>query len=223
MGEVCRSARPAQDSASALARLRSRRIISRMIKKAAIALWLPFAGCAPRDPAADPATFQGIVELETTDLSFEIGGRVQAILVDEGDLLESGDVVARLDETLATLEARARRAEMDVARAELDLLGAGALPEDIRAARAELSAARSRAALARRTLARLEPLARQGAATDAELDAARAELEQAEARQVEGRQRLARLTRGAREQEIAAAEARLTAAQARVRTSEERN
>lgn len=54
-----------------------------------------------------------------TDLSFMSGGRVVAILVDDGERVTRGQLLARLDPTAIGASASAARAEADRARAEL--------------------------------------------------------------------------------------------------------
>ncbi|QPH53640.1 efflux RND transporter periplasmic adaptor subunit [Pontivivens ytuae] len=58
--------------------------------------------------------FTGQVEAaQTTDLSFEFGGRMAEITVDEGDIVEEGDVIARLDTALLETERRRLEAARD--------------------------------------------------------------------------------------------------------------
>ncbi len=59
--------------------------------------------------------FVGRVEFaQASDLSFELGGKVARVLIDEGDRVEAGAAVAELD----TERLRARRAELVAARVE---------------------------------------------------------------------------------------------------------
>ncbi len=104
--------------------------------------------------------FVGRVEFaQASDVSFEIGGQVARVPVDEGDTVEVGSVLAELD----TGRLRARRAELLAARAEAearleltrlrDRRARHLLAEDViapqRADDARLEAAASEAALAR--------------------------------------------------------------------------
>ena len=62
----------------------------------------------------------------TQDLTFEMAGTVQEVLVEEGDSVEEGQVLARLDtseweDELATLELDLLQAKINVNNAELDL------------------------------------------------------------------------------------------------------
>lgn len=104
--------------------------------------------------------FVGRVEFaQASDLSFELGGQVACVLVEEGDRVEAGSVLAELD----TARLRARRAELVAARAEAharfemtrlhDLRARHLLAEDViapqRADDARLEAAATEAALVR--------------------------------------------------------------------------
>jgi HlyD family secretion protein len=197
-----------------------------MIKNATVALraaLLAFAlsaGCQP--PAEGPAGWQGVVEFEERTLAFEVPGRLLAVEIDEGDRLAPGDPIARLDDTLERLARDAAAAQARAVRAELELLEAGSRPEDIQQVKASLRAAEANRELAQETLAREEMLIAQGVGVPAELDRARTNVATAGAQKKELEASLRRLRRGARDQEIAAAAARLDAAEAAVASSEAR-
>jgi RND family efflux transporter MFP subunit len=100
--------------------------------------------------------FTGQIEATArTDLGFELGGRVTEVLVEEGDVVAQGAVLARLD-TSALIPERA-------------------------ALKAELAAVASDAELARLTLARNDALTEQGFRSVAAQDQARLALARAEA------------------------------------------
>ncbi|NKX45780.1 efflux RND transporter periplasmic adaptor subunit [Roseicyclus persicicus] len=100
--------------------------------------------------------FTGTVEAAArTDLGFELGGRLTEILVEEGDVVAAGAVLARLD-TSALIPERA-------------------------ALEAELAGLAADAELARLTLARNDALADRGVRSVAALDDARLALARAEA------------------------------------------
>jgi HlyD family secretion protein len=178
------------------------------------------AGCEA--PTEGPTPWQGIVEFEERTLAFEVPGRLLAVEVDEGDRVEPGHKIARLDDTLERLARDAKAAEARAVKSELELLEVGSRPEDIQQVKASLRAAEASRRLAEDTLAREEKLGAQGVGAKAELDAARTSLTTANARKRELEATLTRLRRGARDQEIAAAAARLDAAEAAVTASDAR-
>ena len=71
----------------------------------------------------------------------EVGGRIVELKVEEGDRVEVGALIARLSTTDAELAIRRAEAERDQAVAQLRLLEAGARPEDIRQAQAQVDSA----------------------------------------------------------------------------------
>src|SRR6266700_4961 len=162
-------------------------------------------GC--RRAGGAPPGFQGILEYDQRIIGFEVAGRVSQVPVRRGQTTQAGDVLARLDDTLALSARDARQAELQAARADLALLKAGARREDVAAARSDLSGATTTLALARRDAERKRALLRAGAITVAEGDRAESDLELASARRATLDSRLALLQRGARREEIARAEA----------------
>ncbi len=71
------------------------------------------------------ATGHGRLEVEEVHVAVKYGGRVAEMLVDEGDRVEAGDVLARLD--TAEIEANLERAEAEIHQAEEAVAGAQAL------------------------------------------------------------------------------------------------
>ncbi len=102
-----------------------------------------------------PLQASGTVEAVQVNVASEVSGRVEAVLVDEGQSVQAGDVILRLDNRL--LEAQRELAlaggQAAVAAAELELLnaqqGLDALNDDavLAAAQAELTLANARDAL----------------------------------------------------------------------------
>lgn len=122
-----------------------------------------------------------VVPVRQSELSFAIGGRVVELPVREGDVVEKGQLLARLDDAelkaavaeaeaaveaaearLAALKARPRKAELDAAQAA------------VQEAEALLSAARAELAEAQARLRELE-----AGPSEEEIEAAKAEMEQA--------------------------------------------
>lgn len=164
-------------------------------------------GAACRQGAAVPPGFQGILEYDQRVIGFELAGRVSQVPVHRGQRAHAGDVLARLDDTLAVAADDARQAELQAAHADLALLKAGARQEDVAAARSDLAGATATETMARKEVERKRALLRAGAITIAEGERAESDLELASARRATLDSRLALLRRGARREEIARAEA----------------
>jgi len=86
-------------------------------------------------------TASGFIEAEELDVAPELGGRVVELLADEGDDVEAGQVLVRLDGTLLDAQIEVAQAALDVAQAGLAQAQAGARPEQIRQTEAALAQA----------------------------------------------------------------------------------
>src|SRR4051794_25477854 len=102
---------------------KSRYLVGALALSLAAAAWVGFARKAPADaaPPAEQRAFTivapGRVEpvRDAVRLAFEAQGRIAAILVDEGDPVHAGDVLARLDDRLASARVAAAKAAVEQA------------------------------------------------------------------------------------------------------------
>ncbi len=78
----------------------------------------------------------GIIEADEVSVTAEMGGRVAEVLADEGDSVEEGDVLIRLDEALLLAQMAQAEAASETAQAALAQLDAGASDENVRRAEA---------------------------------------------------------------------------------------
>jgi HlyD family secretion protein len=191
------------------------------------------AGCSNEAPQ-NQVRVSGHVEATEVRLAPEVGGRILLLNVKEGDRIEPGTLILRLDTRDAELALERARAEKQAADAQLRLLQAGSRPEDIRQADAQSQTARDEVAAARAELTaaeadfqRFDALLAANAGsrkqrddTLARRDVARERVRASENRQRAAEQNAARLRAGARPQEIEAARARVSAAAAQVATME---
>jgi RND family efflux transporter MFP subunit len=76
-----------------------------------------------------------------SEVGSETGGVVQEVLVREGDTVQAGQVVARLQRDELLEQMNAARAAVETATRELQQVSRGSLPEEIARARAELEQA----------------------------------------------------------------------------------
>ncbi len=172
--------------------------------------------------AAHPGAYQGIVELDERVLSFEVGGRIEKLPVDRGQMLKARQVVATLDDGLERTARASREQEADAARSQVDLLKAGTRKEDIGAVSAQIRAARASESLLRKNLDRERALHAKGVSTQSAVDELDARLKAAVADRQALQQKLAAMVKGARPQEIDTAEARAAAADKAVKLEDER-
>ena len=193
---------------------------------------VPAAGC--KDPGPQALRVSGHVEATEVRIAAEVGGRIEQLRVQEGDKVAGGDVIARLSTTDASLRLEQLRAERRGADAQVRLLQAGARPEEIRQAEAQLDAASADETTAAAELKAAQPdldrfeallAARAGSVKQrddakARVDVARGRVSAAGERVRVARENVARTKAGARPQEIEAARARVAAADALIASLE---
>jgi multidrug efflux pump subunit AcrA (membrane-fusion protein) len=92
-------------------------------------------------PDVDDLTASGFIEAEEVTVAPELGGRVLELWVEEGDDVGAGQVLAQLDGTLLEAQVTAAQASLDMAQAQLDRALAGARPEQVQKAEADLTQA----------------------------------------------------------------------------------
>lgn len=169
-----------------------------------IKLWLPLAVAAValaawalvrwgplarRDDSAGFVSGNGRIEATEIDVATKVAGRVAEILVQEGDFVKAGQVLATMD----TRSMEAQRDEATARRQQALAALAGARAEvtlrdsDRAAAAALVEQRKSDVDAARRRLARSEVLARAGAASLQDLDDDRARVSSSESALVAAR------------------------------------
>jgi len=177
-----------------------------------------------------PLRASGYVEATEVRVAPEVGGRVVELRVQEGDQVQVGATVAKLDTSNTELALRRAQAERDQALAQLALLRAGARPEEIRQAaaqvdssRADVRAAEAELESASADLTRFEALLETNSGSRKQRDDAATRRDVAAARVNAARERtrssaeaLARIKAGARVEEIAAAKARVSMVDAQI-------
>ena len=115
----------------------------------------------------------GNVETRQTSLAFEASGRIAALCKEEGESVEAGELLGRLDDEALRISRRQAAAELKRLQAQAALAHEGTRQEDIDAARANEAAARAQLEYASATLKRQQDLVPAGAASRQMLDDAR--------------------------------------------------
>lgn len=149
--------------------LTTNRLLLLGLALSAIALlaWLSLRG--PADPPPGFAKTNGRLEAERVDIATKFAGRLKQVLVQEGDVVATGQTVAMLD--TAELEAQKREADASVLQAERQHDQAVAL----------LAQRQSELTLARQQLVRSSDLVGKGFTSQEILDQRRAQQATAEA------------------------------------------
>lgn len=166
------------------------------------------------------AASNGRIEAVEIDVAARTPGRVAAVLVEEGDLVRAGDVLARLD--TANLDAQYREAEAQRRRAAIGVETARSQVQqreaEVAAARAVVRQREAERDAAAKTLARTREMAEKGTTSQQNLDEAVARFEGARAAvsAAEAQVAAAQAALGFARSEVVAAEAAAAAAAATV-------
>lgn len=166
--------------------------------------------------AENELTLHGNVDIRQVELAFNASGRVDQILVREGERVTKEQLLARLDTKRLALALAQTEALADAQRSQLAKLKAGSRPEEIKQAAALRDAARVAVDDARQVYKRQQDLVNRRFVSQQQADSAKNSLEAAQKRlrAAEETHRLAVL--GPRKEDVAAAEASLAAQEAAV-------
>lgn len=170
-----------------------------------------FSTCLPAPPLAT-----GYVEGEFVLIAPVATAQVEEMHLRRGDPVQAGDTLVRLEQRDAAIALAEARAALDAAKAQMSNLGEGRREEEIRVIEANLASARAQADEIEREAARVGSLVERNVAPQAQLDEIMSRLEVARAHVAEVEANLAVARLPARPQEIAAAEAQVAQAGARV-------
>jgi HlyD family secretion protein len=160
-------------------------------------------------PASDRVRVSGNIEITDVEVSFKIPGRVEKRLVSEGEMVKSGQEVARLDSQDLAQEIAQRQAQVGSAQAALTELKTGSRPEEIAQAEAVLERAQADGARAKLELDRQKKLYEREVISTREYDLAKTTFDGNEARIREAKEILTLVRKGPRQEKIDQAKAGL--------------
>ena len=205
----------------------------------AIVLLVGIAGYVWASSRPKPLVASGTVEARDIRVGSKVGGRIEQVLVREGDRVEVNQVLAtfddrelkaNLDASLANLqklqhgfrpeEVEQARAQAAQAQADFDLKKNGARREDIDAAKADTDRAKADSARTESTWKRVSDLSNQDVFSKQQRDDAEGAWRNAQAAQRSAEQKLAALQNGFRPEEVASAEHQFHAAAAKAQEYE---
>jgi HlyD family secretion protein len=172
--------------------------------------------------AASPVPLQGVVELEETTVGFELPGRLTQLHVKEGDAVEAGALLARIDDALEKSSRDAQASQVTVAQQQASAVRAGARGEEVRSLSARVDAAKATEALLQKQVARERTLVDKGAIAQASLDDLEGQLARASAEREALEHNLKLLRQGARHEDVSVADARAQAATAALEMNDAR-
>jgi HlyD family secretion protein len=163
---------------------------------------------------SDALVLHGNVDIRQVELAFNAAGRIDQVLVHEGDRVAQGQLLAVLDMRRLERAQQLAAAQVAAQREVVARFRAGSRPEEISKARADAEAARIDARNAAHTYERLKALAAQHFIPEQQADDARAAAAAASARLKAAEETRRLVVLGPRKEDTAAAEATLAANEA---------
>lgn len=155
----------------------------------------------------------GNIEVTQVEASFKVAGRVAERPVDEGQVVKSGQLIARLEDADFNQQVALRQAECDAARANVDKLLAGSRREEIGSAKAQVDQAKADLSRAQADDSRNSGLLTKEVISPREYDASHSAYLASQARMNQAQEQYDLVKNGPRREDIAQARARLESAE----------
>jgi len=156
----------------------------------------------------------GTIEAKQIDISSAVAGKIEQVLVEEGDEVKTGDILLKIDDTDYRIRRKLASAQLDAAEANLKLILSGAREEDVQQAQENVRATNAAFQKAKANYERVKNLFENGSATKSTLDDAKAGYEIADAKFKSAKKAFEKLVKGARIEEIKMAQANKNQAEA---------
>jgi HlyD family secretion protein len=166
----------------------------------------------PRNKSVDQLDLHGNVDLRQVDLPFNDTERIATVLVEEGDHVQKGQVLAWLDTSRLEPQVAQMEGQAAAQRAIVERFHNGSRPEEIAEARANLQSAVADAANARQQDQRLVNAGQSSSGRDVsqtDLDNAKAVMDVADAKVAVNQKAMELEVIGPRKEDVAQAEAQL--------------
>jgi HlyD family secretion protein len=154
---------------------------------------------------ADKLVLYGNVDIRQVQLAFNGNERIASVMVQEGDRVKNGQLLATLDTLRLSHQVSQSEAQVKAQKDVLAALESGTRPEDIRKARADVEAAEAQERNAERIYQRKSMLAEKELISKQELDDAKAAADTTLAQLNAAKAALALALAGPRKEDIAAA------------------
>lgn len=167
-------------------------------------------------PPVGTLVLHGNVDIRQVELGFRVGGRIDNMHYEEGDYVKKGDLLSQLDQTPFIHDLNNQRAQLEQAQANFEKFKKGSRPEEIRQAQSLVKQREASYLNTEINLHRQEDLIKRGLASKQAFDDASTQMKEAQAQLKTAQEGLALATEGFRIEDIAAAKAALSAANARV-------
>ncbi len=162
----------------------------------------------------------GNVEVTEVNIGFKLPGRVTTLFAEEGQRVRKGDMLGHLDSVELESRVIQKNAYWEETKARLSELKAGARPQELNQARAEVKSIEAELERARKDLGRADLLFSNGAISAQQMDTAKKTFDVLVSRHNKALETLSLLKEGARKEVIRAAENRVRQAEAALAASE---
>jgi len=156
-----------------------------------------------KQPARNVLKVSGNIEVHESDLSFKVQGRIKELPVQEGQWVEAGTVLARLDDDDYRQQVATDDANLNLRSAQLVLSQAGSRTQDIKAAQQSMLDAEADLELKKIDVKRKEDLYRKDAISAETRDIALTGLKRAQAAYERAKQMYEGVAEGNRKEQIA--------------------
>ncbi|MDX1812599.1 MAG: efflux RND transporter periplasmic adaptor subunit [Gammaproteobacteria bacterium] len=180
-----------------------------------VLLLLPLSACQINNSAESNGSIRlsGSIEAREIDLAFQVGGRMQSLSVDEGQLLTAGATVAQLDDSDFQLVLNQAKATANASKAVLNELQAGTREQELLVAEADLQKAQSQVNYNLEEVKRISALIPSKLASMEQLEQTQLQFEIAQATLEQAHHKLKLLIEGPRKEEVQRAKAEYSARQ----------
>ena len=153
-------------------------------------------------------------------VSAKVNGRVEKVLINEGDNVKEGQVIAVIEQQEFQAQVDQAKANLAIAQAKLAAIVAGNRPQEIAQASAGVLQAKANLENARRNNERDELLYQKGAIASQQRDASKTAYEIARAQYSSSSEQYSLSAEGARQEDIQMAQAQVLQAQAALKNAE---
>lgn len=190
------------------------RIIILVVLVSAVILGVRWFLQAEGNPSASELRVYGNIDIRKADLAFSEQERIAQVLVEEGDRVTAGQVLARLQTNRLEAQIREIQAQIAAQQEVVKRLEAGTRPQEIEQVRAEVAAAKATVRNSMLNFERISKTSGAGATSQQALDNARALLDVDQAQLKVKVKALNLALEGPRKEDIAAAKNTLEALKA---------
>jgi len=171
---------------------------------------------AGRIVSTDDARVKGTI----VAISAKVNGRVEKVLVNEGDNVQAGQVIAVLEQQEFQAQVDQAKANLAMAQAKLAAITAGNRPQEIAQTKASVLQARANLENARKNSERDEALYQQGAVSSQQRDASKTAYDITRAQYMSANEQHSLSAEGSRLEDVQMAQAQVQQAQAALKSAE---